>query len=144
MEIVIVEITIPEGLNSYVHEFNVAPQKSFLRWKLILKLREEQITLWDAIIPESVWSLPKELAKVDALLDDERFMQPFVEKHKTQRGRPTKAIETFLRFMYLKRRYNFGYETLVQEVGDSITWRRFWRIPIDKRMPDPITLIKAR
>jgi hypothetical protein len=31
MEIVIVEITIPEGLNSYVHEFNVAPQKSFLR-----------------------------------------------------------------------------------------------------------------
>ncbi len=110
----------------------------------MLKLREEQLTLWDAIIPESVWSLPEELAKVDALLDDERFMQPFLEKHQTRRGRPTKAIETFLRLMYLKRRYNFGYETLVQEVGDSLTWRRFCRIPIDEKMPDPTTLIKAR
>jgi IS5 family transposase len=110
----------------------------------MLKLREEQITLWDSIIPESIWALPEELAKVDALLDDERFMQPFVEKHQTKRGRPTKAIETFLRLMYLKRRYNFGYETLVQEVGDSLTWRRFCRIPIDEKMPDSTTLIKAR
>lgn len=46
--------------------------------------------------------------------------------------------------MYLKRRYNFGYETLVQEVGDSITWRRFCRIPIDEPMPDSTTLMKAR
>lgn len=69
----------------------------------MLKLRKEQLTLWDAIIPESVWSLPEELAKVDTLLDDERFMQPFLEKHHTTRGRPTKAIETFLRLMYLKR-----------------------------------------
>jgi IS5 family transposase len=46
--------------------------------------------------------------------------------------------------MYLKRRYNFGYETLVKEVGDSITWRRFCRIAIDEPMPDPTTLIKAR
>jgi len=110
----------------------------------MLRLREEQLTLWDSIIPKEVWSLPEELAKVDALLDDERFMQPFLEKHNTQRGRPTKAIETFMRLMYLKRRYNFGYETLVKEVGDSITWRRFCRIAIDEPMPDPTTLIKAR
>jgi IS5 family transposase len=110
----------------------------------MLKLREEQLTLWDSIIPESVWTLPEELAKVDALLDDERFMQPFLEKHQTQRGRPTKAVETFLRLMYLKRRYHLGYETLVQEVGDSLTWRRFCRISIDERMPDSTTLIKAR
>lgn len=110
----------------------------------MLKLREEQLTLWDSIIPESVWSLPEELSKVDALLDDDRFMQPFLEKHQTRRGRPTKAIETFLRLMYLKRRYNLGYETLVQEVGDSLTWRRFCRISIDERMPDSTTLIKAR
>lgn len=110
----------------------------------MLKLREEQITLWDSIIPETIWALPDELAKVDAILDDERFMQPFIEKHQTRRGRPTKAIETFLRLMYLKRRYNLGYESLVQEVGDSITWRRFCRISIDERMPNPTTLIKAR
>jgi IS5 family transposase len=110
----------------------------------MLKLREEQLTIWDAIIPEEVWSLPEELAKVDALLDDERFMEPFLENHQTRRGRPTKAIETFLRLMYLKRRYNLGYETLIQEVGDSITWRRFCRISIDEPMMDPTTLIKAR
>lgn len=110
----------------------------------MLKLREEQLTLWDSIIPKEIWSLPEELAKVDALLDDERFMRPFLEKHNTRRGRPTKAIETFLRLMYLKRRYHFGYETLVKEVGDSITWRRFCRIAIDEPMPDPTTLIKAR
>jgi transposase, IS5 family len=110
----------------------------------MLKLREEQVTLWDVIIPESIWKLPEELVKVDQLLDDERFMQPFLEKHSTTRGRPTKAIETFLRLMYLKRRYNLGYETLVQEVGDSLTWRRFCRISIDEKMPDSTTLIKAR
>jgi transposase, IS5 family len=37
----------------------------------MLKLREDQLTLWDSIIPEDVWKLPEELAKVDALLDDE-------------------------------------------------------------------------
>jgi IS5 family transposase len=110
----------------------------------MLKLREEQITLWDAIIPESIWALPKELAQVDALLDDERFMKPFIEKHSSRRGRPTKTIESFLRLMYLKRRYGFGYETLIQEVGDSLTWRRFCRIAIDEPMPDSTTLIKAR
>lgn len=120
------------------------PLKNPFEVSKMLKLREEQLTLWDSIIPESVWSLPEELAKVDALLDDERFMQPFLEKHQTRRGRPTKAIETFLRLMYLKRRYNFGYETLIQEVGDSLTWRRFCRIAIDEKMPDPTTLIKAR
>jgi IS5 family transposase len=110
----------------------------------MLKLRDEQITLWDAIIPESIWALPQELAQVDALLDDERFMKPFIEKHSTRRGRPTKTIESFLRLMYLKRRYGFGYETLIREVGDSITWRRFCRIAIDEPMPDSTTLIKAR
>lgn len=80
----------------------------------------------------------------EQLLDDERFMEPFLENHQTTRGRPTKAIETFLRMMYLKRRYQLGYESLVQEVGDSITWRRFCRISIDEPMMDSTTLIKAR
>ncbi|KXG74479.1 hypothetical protein AN619_23250 [Thermotalea metallivorans] len=45
--------------------------------------------------------------------------------------------------MYLKHRYGFGFETLVKEVGDSITWRMFCRIPLDEKMPDPTTLMKA-
>jgi IS5 family transposase len=50
----------------------------------MLKLRDNQVTLWDTIIPESVWTLPEELAKIDALLDDERLMKPFIDQHQTK------------------------------------------------------------
>ena len=46
-----------------------------------------------------------ELAEVDRLLDDERFFAPFRERFYTLMGRPTIAITTYLRMMYLKRRY---------------------------------------
>lgn len=110
----------------------------------MLKLREDQLTVWDVLLPEPFRSLPEELAKIDELLDDPAFMIPFMDKHTSQRGRPTIPAETYLRLMYLKFRYNLGYETLVKEVGDSITWRRFCRIAIDAKMPDSTTLIKAR
>ena len=38
--------------------------------------------------------------------------------------------------------YRLGYETLCGEVADSITWRRFCRIPLDGRVPHPTTLMK--
>src|SRR5438128_8255688 len=44
--------------------------------------------------------------------------------------------------MYLKHRYGLGYETLCKEVADSFTWRRFCRIAVDGRVPDPSTLMK--
>jgi len=112
----------------------------------MLKLRDEQLTLWDAILPEPLRTLPAELAVIDKLLDDERFMQPFIDKHptKTKKGRPTYPIEKYLRLMVLKRKYQLGYESLIKEVGDSFTWRRFCRIAVDEDMPDPSTLIYAR
>ncbi len=42
--------------------------------------------------------------------------------------------------MFLKFRYRLGYESLCGEVSDSITWRRFCRIPIDGKVPHPTTL----
>jgi len=42
----------------------------------------------------------------------------------------------------LKHRYQLGYETLCREVGDSIAWRRFCRIPLDQPVPHPTTLSK--
>ncbi len=112
----------------------------------MLKLRDEQLTMWDAILPEAVRALPGELAIIDKLLDDERFLQPFVQLHPKGKksGRPTFAIEKYVRLMVLKHKYNLGYESLVKEVGDSITWRMFCRIAIDEAMPDPSTLIYAR
>lgn len=56
-------------------------------------------------------------------------------------GRPTIPIESYLRLMYLKYRYRLGYETLCKEVSDSFTWRRFCRIALDARVPDPTTLM---
>ena len=42
----------------------------------------------------------------------------------------------------MKFRYRLGYESLCREVTDSITWRRFCRIPLDGQVPDPTTLMK--
>ena len=44
--------------------------------------------------------------------------------------------------MFLKFRYRLGYEALCREVSDSITWRRFCRIPLDGSVPHPTTLMK--
>lgn len=110
----------------------------------MLRLKDGQIDIWESILPEPLRTLPEELAKVDKLLDDDRFLEPFLKNHHKRMGRPTYPIEKYLRLMYLKHRYNLGYESLIQEVGDSFTWRRFCRIAIDEEMPDPTTLIKAR
>jgi IS5 family transposase len=98
--------------------------------------------LWEAVLPAELRELPPELRKVDEVLDDDRFLAPFRSRLTATIGRPTIAIETYLRLMYLKHRYGLGYETLCKEVSDSFTWRRFCRIALDGRVPDPSTLMK--
>ena len=44
--------------------------------------------------------------------------------------------------MFLNFRYRLGFESLCAEVSDSISWRRFCRIPIDCNVPHPTTLMK--
>ena len=107
-------------------------------------LRERAVgeSLWEAVLPAELRELPPELGKVDAVLDDDRFMAPFRLRLTAPIGRPTIPIETYLRLMYLKHRYGLGYETLCKEVADSFTWRRFCRIALDGRVPDPSTLMK--
>jgi IS5 family transposase len=51
-------------------------------------------------------------------------------------------VDTLLRLLYLKHRYGLGYETLCREVSDSISWRRFCRIGLDRPVPHPTTLVK--
>src|SRR5882724_12987607 len=108
----------------------------------MLRLRDGQATLWEQLLPEEIQLLAPELAAVDRLLDDPRFLVPFVERFSCPIGRPTIPIESYLRLMYLKHRYSLGYETLVKEVADSLSWRRFCRIGLDKRPPHPTTLMK--
>ena len=99
-------------------------------------------SLWEAVLPAALRELPPELAKIDRILDEDRFLAPFRCRLTARIGRPTIPIETYLRLMYLKHRYGLGYETLCKEVADSFTWRRFCRIGIEGRVPDPTTLMK--
>ncbi len=102
----------------------------------------DQVSLWEAVLPAELLKLPDELARVDGLLDDAVFFAPFVPHFDPRIGRPSTPLEVYLRLMFLKYRYRMGYETLCREVADSISWRRFCRIPLDGSVPHPTTLMK--
>ncbi|MBA2946495.1 ISNCY family transposase [Streptomyces himalayensis] len=97
---------------------------------------------WWEMLPEQARQLPAELARVDAFLDDERFIAPWRAVFAERLGRPSVPVETLLRLLYLKHRYQLGYETLCREVADSLSWRRFCRIPLASPVPHPTTLLK--
>jgi len=100
------------------------------------------VSAWEAALPAEVVRLSEELARVDALLDDPAFFAPFAPFFDPRLGRPSTPMETYLRLMFLKFRYRLGYESLCREVADSISWRRFCRIPLDAAVPHPTTLMK--
>jgi transposase, IS5 family len=108
----------------------------------VLRETDPQTTLWDALLPEEAKRLPTELVQVDGYLDDERFLAPWRSLFSARLGRPSVPIDTLLRLLYLKHRYGLGYESLCREVADSIGWRRFCRIPLDRPVPHPTTLVK--
>src|SRR2546430_1576427 len=108
----------------------------------MLRTRNDQPTLWESVLPQDLLRLPAELARVDALLDDEAFFAPFRPYFDPVFGRPSTPIETYLRLMFLKFRYRLGYESVCAEVADSISWRLFSRIGIDGKVPHPTTLMK--
>ena len=108
----------------------------------MLRKSDPQPSLWEALLPEELKRFPVELAQVDAYLDDERFIAPWRALFDRRLGRPSVPIDTLLRLLYLKHRYQLGYESLHREVSDSIGWRRFCRIGLDRPVPHPTTLVK--
>lgn len=108
----------------------------------MLRERTVQRDYWDLILPENVRRMSPELAAVDELLDDERFLAPFRLEFTSKRGRPTIPIETYVRLMYLKFRYKLGYEALVAEVSNNISWRLFSRVGLSGHVPEASTLSK--
>ena len=108
----------------------------------MLRTLGDPVSLWESLLPEEVLRLPAELARVDALLDDPVFFAPFTPYFHPVMGRPCTPVECYLRLMFLKYRYRLGFESLCAEVSDSISWRRFCRIPLDARVPHPTTLMK--
>jgi transposase, IS5 family len=108
----------------------------------VLRETDPQTTIWELLLPEQARRLPAELARVDAYLDDERFIAPWRGLFSARLGRPSVPVDTLLRLLYLKHRYQLGYESLCREVADSISWRRFCRLPLDRPVPHPTTLVK--
>ncbi|MFI5361418.1 MAG: transposase [Elusimicrobiota bacterium] len=106
----------------------------------MLQLKSKGPDLWDSIIPEEARALPEDLAHVDELLRDERFMAPFVRRFDEKTGRRGLPVATYLRLMYLRRKYRLGYDALVGEVAASIPWRSFCGIGCQDRVPSPSTL----
>ena len=108
--------------------------------------------LWDETLPIEVRELPEDLAALDRLLSDPELAMVFVERWRQEvidtgrlvlsEGRPTIAMETYVRLMVLKARYRWGYRSLVAEVSDSIHLRRFCRISLSERVPDESTVRK--
>jgi IS5 family transposase len=109
-------------------------------------------TLWDELLPVEARELPDDLARIDELLSDPELLRPIAahwrrEVERTGRavlteGRPTIAMETYVRLMLVKQRSGLGYETLVREVSDSLHLRRFCLIPLHERVPDESTVRK--
>ena len=119
----------------------------------MLRLQGGQVeSLWDEVLPERLRALPEDLAQIDLLLRDEELLSP-IEAHWDREaeargcsakgvGRPTIAMQTYVRLMVLKHRYGWGYETLMREVSDSLHLRRFCLIPLDAEAPDESTVRK--
>jgi len=108
-------------------------------------------SLWDEILPAEVKALPDDLAKLDELLCDPALLAPIAvrwERELTEasrhspRGRPSIAMESYVRLMVIKHRSGWGYETLMREVSDSIHLRRFCRFGLSERLPDESTVRK--
>lgn len=119
----------------------------------MLRLQGGQVEcLWDEVLPERLRELPDDLAQTDELLRDERLLSPIAahwEREAQARGRsarghgrPTIAMQTYVRLMVVKHRYGWGYETLMREVSDSFHLRRFCLIALDGQVPDESTVRK--
>jgi transposase, IS5 family len=108
-------------------------------------------SLWDEILPAEVKALPDDLARLDELLSDPALLAPIGARWdrllaetgaSSGRGRPTIAMDSYVRLMIVKHRSGWGYETLMREVSDSLHLRRFCRIGMTERVPDESTVRK--
>ena len=59
----------------------------------MLRTVNDQLSLWDVILPPELLALPNELARVGALLDDPVFFAPFAPYFDARVGRPSVPVE---------------------------------------------------
>ncbi len=61
----------------------------------MLRLDNDQPSLWESVLPPELFEMNEELAKIDRILGDERFFAPFREKFYSRVGRPTIPVATY-------------------------------------------------
>jgi IS5 family transposase len=118
----------------------------------MLRLSGGQVeSLWDEVLPIGVRELPGDLGALDVLLRDPALLAPIAAQWEREAaagrasvgyGRPTIAIDTYVRLMVVKHRTGWGYETLVREVSDSLHLRRFCLIALGGDVPEESTVRK--
>jgi IS5 family transposase len=62
---------------------------------IMLRTVGDQESLWEAVLPDEVRRLPKELARVDAMLHDPAFFAPFVPFFDPRIGRPSTPMDVY-------------------------------------------------
>ena len=108
----------------------------------MLRTVNDQPSLWERSCRRSCWCCPPSWRGWTGCWMIRRSSRRSRRIFDPRIGRPSVPMETYLRMMFLKYRYRLGYETLCREVGDSISWQRFCRIPFGTRVPHPTTLMK--
>lgn len=102
----------------------------------------ENGTLFDLLIPPKARKLHPLLEKVDILLQDESLEEPFLKVHHSLVGRGEVPLRPYIRLMVLKEIFQYGCETLVEDVSTNLSLKKFCRIPMEEEVPDSTTLIK--
>jgi hypothetical protein len=78
----------------------------------MLRLSDGQVeSLWDEVLAGEVRELPQDLATLDVLLGDPGLLAPIASDWRREaisHGRPTIAIEVYVRLMVIKQRTGWG------------------------------------
>jgi hypothetical protein len=108
---------------------------------MVLRESDPQTTIWELLLPEEPGGC-RLSCKSSTPTWTTSGSAPLAGAVLPRLGRPSVPIDTLLRLLYLKHRYQLGYESLGREVADSISWRRFCPIALDRPVPHPTTLVK--
>ena len=103
--------------------------------RAMLRERNEQVNLFETLLPFSTTELDPELQKISDFLDAHpEILNCFTEQAITRSensktlGRPSESLESVFRMLILRRRHSLGFRETTKIVSDSFSLRHFTRI----------------
>lgn len=113
----------------------------------MVRRRQGQRTLWEAVLPDADKLWPESLRRIDALLEDEAVLETVAHAlearwpQSRRCGRPGTPVEVVVRMVILKHLYRWSYDELEREVRANLVYRAFARIGCQS-VPDAKTILK--